>query len=102
MNTKITISEYWEATTNEFGDKIDNDIDLLGEYISEEKHKELTQLAVDTDNICLTTYESHNGITVCGGNECAFTKEFDDDTLLDEVIDYIIAEMKKEFFARLS
>lgn len=94
MKTKITISEYWMATTDENGDKIDNDIDLLGEYISEEKHKELCQLAVSTNNICLTTYESHNGITICG-NEGDFTKEFANDTLLDEVIDYIIAEMKK-------
>ena len=94
MKTQITINEFYLDTINENGDKIDNDIDLLGEYISEEKHKELCQLAVDTDNICLTTYESHNGITVCG-NEGAFDKEFADDTLLDEVIDYIIAEMKK-------
>lgn len=94
MKTEITINEFYSATINENGDKIDNDIDLLRQYVDDSKYKELSKLAVCTDNICLTTYESHNGISICG-NEGAFDKEFADDTLLDEVIDYIIAEMKK-------
>lgn len=94
MNTQITINEFYLDTINENGDKIDNDIDLLRQYVDDSKYKELSELAVDTDNICLTTYESHNGISICG-NEGAFDKEFTDDTLLDEVIDYVIAEMKK-------
>ena len=95
MNKEMTINEYYLTTINEFGDKIDNDIDLLGQYLTPAKHEELCELAEETFNISLVIYEVRNGIEVCG-NEGAFTKEFTKDTPLNEVVDYMIEQMSDE------
>jgi enolase len=92
MNKEMTINEYYLTTIDELGDKIDNDIDLLCEYLTPAKYEELCELAEDTFNISLAIYEVRNGIEVCG-NEGAFTKEFKKDTPLNEVVDYMIEQM---------
>lgn len=92
MKKEFTINEYYLTTINEYGDKIDNDIDLLCDYLDRTTYKHLCDLAKATDNTSLVVYKSTNGITICG-NEGAFTKVYAEDTPLNEAIDYINGEM---------
>ena len=82
----MTIKEFY----NIYGQQ-GKDITYLCEYANNEDFNNLIDTTADFSRIMI---ETPNGITVYG-DKGAYSKEFADNTPMNEVIDYLIEEMYK-------